>query len=67
MNIRKAFISFVFVFSVTLIVSSLVTYLYSLGFHEAAKVDWETSFRFAIIFGVVFPFMEARMGRFKEE
>lgn len=60
MNFKKVFINFVIGFAVTLIVSSLVTYLYSLGFHETAKIDWETSFQLAIIFGIVFPAMEAR-------
>ena len=63
MNVKKVLISFVIGFTITLIVSSLVTYLYSLGFHETAEIDWETSFRLAIIFGIVFPVIEARKGK----
>jgi Na+-driven multidrug efflux pump len=67
MNFKKVLISFVIGFAITLIVSSLVTYLYSLGFHETAKIDWETSFQLAIIFGIVFPIMEARKGKPKDK
>ncbi len=67
MNFKKALISFVIGFAITLIVSSLVTYLYSLGFHETAKIDWETSFCLAIIFGIVFPVLEARKGKPKDK
>jgi Na+-driven multidrug efflux pump len=67
MNFKKVFISFGIGFAITLIVSSLVTYLYSLGFHETANVDWETSFQLAIIFGIVFPAMEARKEKDKEK
>jgi len=65
MNFKTVFINFVVGFSITLIVSSLVTYLYSLGLHETAKIDWETSFQLAIIFGIVFPAMEARKEKSK--
>jgi Na+-driven multidrug efflux pump len=67
MNFKKVLISFAIGFSVTLVASSLVTYLYSLGFHETAKIDWENSFRLAIIFGIVFPFLEARKGNPKDK
>jgi uncharacterized protein YqhQ len=67
MNLKKVLISFVIGFAVTLLVSSLVTYLYSLGFHETAKIDWESSFQLAIIFGIVFPVMEARKGKPKDK
>ncbi|MEE4260930.1 MAG: hypothetical protein V2I62_14285 [Bacteroidales bacterium] len=67
MNLKKVLISFVIGFAVTLLVSGLVTYLYSLGFHETAKIDWESSFQLAIIFGIVFPVMEARKGKPKDK
>ncbi|MFO8000442.1 MAG: hypothetical protein R6U46_04300 [Marinilabilia sp.] len=53
MNFKKGVISFFIGFSITLIVSVAVTYLWSLGFHETAKIDWETSFRLAIILGII--------------
>lgn len=67
MNFKKVLISFVIVFAITFIVSSLVTYLYSLSFYETAKIDWETSFRFAIILGIVIPVIEARKGKSEEK
>jgi hypothetical protein len=60
MNFKKVLISFVIGFAITLVVSSLVTYLYSLGLHETAEIDWETSFRLAIIIGIIIPVIEAR-------
>ena len=65
MNFKKVFINFIIGFAITLIVSGLVTYLYSLGFHETAKINWETSFQLAIILGIVFPVMEARKEKAK--
>jgi Na+-driven multidrug efflux pump len=67
MNFKKALFSFVIGFAITLVVSSLVTYFYSLGFHETAKIDWETSFRLAIIIGIIIPVIEARTKSGKSE
>lgn len=53
MNFKKGLISFFIGFGITLIVSVAVTFLWSLGFHETAKIDWETSFRLAIILGII--------------
>lgn len=60
MIFKKVLVSFVVYFVITLIVSSLVTYLYSLGFHDTAKIDWSTTFQLAVILGVIFPIMELR-------
>lgn len=67
MNFKKVLISFVIGFVITLIVSGLVTYLYSLGFHETAKIDWKTSFRLAISLGILFTVIEARKGISKDQ
>ena len=60
MELKKIVLGFITFFSFTLIVTIGVTYMWSLLFHEVAAIDWETSFRFAIIFGIVFPLIEAR-------
>ncbi|MDZ7797914.1 MAG: hypothetical protein U5N56_13170 [Candidatus Marinimicrobia bacterium] len=60
MDFKKALVGFVTIFFITLIVSIAVTYLWSLGFHNTAKIDWETSFRLAIILGIIVPLVEAR-------
>ena len=53
MNFKKGIIRFFIGFGITLVVSVAVTYLWSLSFHETAKIDWETSFRLAIILGII--------------
>jgi hypothetical protein len=65
MNIKKLLVDFATVFAVSLIVSVLVTLLWNLIIHGASTIDWETSFRFAILFGIIFPWMEARRSRGK--
>lgn len=60
MNFKKLLLGFITVFASTLIVSIGVTYLWNLIFHDVATIDWETSFRFAIIFGIVFPLIDSR-------
>jgi hypothetical protein len=65
MNLKKLLVDFVTVFAVTLFVSAVVTSLWGLAVHGASTVDWETSFRFAIVFGIVFPWMETRRSREK--
>jgi hypothetical protein len=58
MNIRKLLIDFAITFAVTFLITAIVTLLWNLIFHRAVTVDWETSFRFAIIFGIVLPWMK---------
>jgi len=65
MNIQKLLIDFVTTFVLVLAVSVIVTFLYSLIVHGAGTVDWETSFRFAIIFGIVLPWIRARESKKK--
>ena len=65
MNIKKLLVDFVTVFAVTLIVSVIVTLLWNLFVHGAGTVDWETSFRFAILFGIILPWIETRRSKEK--
>jgi hypothetical protein len=65
MNIKKLLVDFVTVFAVTLIVSAIVTLIWNLIVHGASTIDWETSFRFAILFGIIFPWMESRRSKQK--
>lgn len=60
MNPRQLLVDFVTVFVVTLIVSMIVTLLWNLIVHGVNTVDWETSFRFAILFGIIVPWLETR-------
>ena len=65
MNIKTLLVEFVTVFAVTLIVSAVVTLLWNLIFHGASTIDWETSFRFAILFGIILPWIEMRRSKEK--
>ena len=67
MNIKELFIDFVTVFVVTLVVVAIVSYLWSLIAHGVGAFDWETSFRFAVIFGIIFSWMGARKRKKKEK
>jgi hypothetical protein len=62
-SIKKYLVDFVSVFAVSLIVCVIVGFLWNLIAHGAGTLDWETSFRFAILFGIIAPWMEARRGK----
>ena len=63
MNIKRLLVDFVTVFAVTLIVCVIVTLLWNLIVHGASTIDWETSFRFAIVLGIIVPLIQRRGGR----
>jgi hypothetical protein len=60
MNIKKLVVEFVTVFAVTLVTVALVTFLWNLIGHGESAVDWETSFRFATIFGIILTWAKSR-------
>ena len=65
MNIKRLLVELVTVFAVTLIVSVIVSLLWNLIVHGASTIDWETSFRFAILFGIILPWVETRRSKEK--
>ena len=65
MNIKKLLVEFVMVFTVTMVVSVIVGLLWNLIIHRASTLDWETSFRFAILLGIILPWMGARRSKEK--
>lgn len=65
MNIKRLLIDFVTVFAVALVVSAIVTLLWNLIVHGASTIDWETSFRFSIILGIILTWMETRRSKEK--
>jgi len=68
MNIKKFLVSFAIMFALTLVVSALVSFLWNLIFHgDSTVVEWETSFRFAIILGIVLSWMMSRENKKKEK
>ena len=60
MNFKRSLIEFGIVFAIALAVSAIVIWLWSLAFHVAGLVDWETSFLFAIVFGILAAVQAAR-------
>ena len=60
MNIKALFIEFVSVFAVALVVTAIVTLLWNLIAHRTATIDWETSFRFAIVLGIMLSWIGTR-------
>ncbi len=47
----------VIIFLITFITSSVVVYLYNLLIHDSSFVEFTTSLRFAIIFAIIYPFI----------
>ena len=60
MNIKKLVVEFVTVFAVALVTTATVTFLWNIIGHGASAVDWETSFRFAILFGIILTWAKSR-------
>jgi hypothetical protein len=65
MNIKRIFVDFVVVFAVSLIVLVLITLLWNLAFHGEITIDWETSVRTAIFFGIILSWIERRRSKEK--
>jgi hypothetical protein len=60
MNIKKLVVEFATIFAVALVTVALVTFLWNLIGHGESTIDWETSFRFAIIFGIILTWINLR-------
>ena len=60
MKLRKLAIEFVTIFVVALVTSAFVTFLWNLIGHATIAVDWETSFRFALILGIILTWIKSR-------
>jgi hypothetical protein len=67
MGITRWLADFAITFAVTLVVSVCVTFVWSLVVQGRGAVEWETSLRFALIFGLTFgvllPWTRARERR----
>jgi hypothetical protein len=60
MNIKKLVFEFVTVFALALVTIAIVTFLWNSIGHGVSAIDWETSFRFAIIFGIILTRVKSR-------
>ncbi|NTW43343.1 MAG: hypothetical protein HGB14_02670 [Anaerolineaceae bacterium] len=63
MNIKKLGVEFGTVFAVALVTTAIVTLLWNLIGHGKSAVDWETSFRLAVIFGIILTWAKSRETR----
>lgn len=65
MNFSKLVLDFAATFGIVLVVTAGVTFLYGFVVHGSNFVDWETSFRMALILGIVLPAIHYREHRNK--
>lgn len=57
---KKFIIDFTITFIAALIVTAAVSYLYSLILHGNGIINWGTAFSFAIVLGIVVPWINYR-------
>ncbi|MFO7933790.1 MAG: hypothetical protein R6U78_06885 [Bacteroidales bacterium] len=55
MKVLKFLRDFALMFVLVFVVASIVTYVFNLISEGAGTVDWETSFRLAVILGISLP------------
>jgi len=60
MNIKKLVFEFVTVFAISLATTVIVTFLWNIIGHGEGSIDWEISFRFAVIFGIILTWVKSR-------
>jgi hypothetical protein len=60
MNIKKLVVEFGSVFAVALVTVAVVTFLWNLIGYGVSTIDWETSFRFALMFGIILTWAKSR-------
>ena len=63
MHVKRLLVDSVTVFAITLGVTAVVTLLWNIIGHRAVRVDWETSFRFAIVLGIILPWIAMRRSK----
>ena len=60
MNIKKLITEYITVFALTLVTVASVTFLWNIIGYGESTIDWETSFRFALMFGIIFTWEKSR-------
>jgi hypothetical protein len=63
MSIVSFFRSFIMIFLLVFVVSAIITFLYSLIAHGIGVVDWDSAFRFGLIFGISLPLVRRMEGK----
>lgn len=64
---KEIAIYFIITFVVTFAVAAIVTYLWNLIAHGSSAFDWANSFRLAITFAIVIPFVMKVQERVKKQ
>jgi hypothetical protein len=59
MGLKTVIAAIIKVFAITLLVTCIVSFLWNLFFHGAGRIDWETSFLFALLFGITIPIVDS--------
>ncbi len=59
-RIKKLAIEFITMFTVALVVTAIITFLWNIIRHGESTIDWEIPFRFAIIFGMILTRVKSR-------
>ena len=67
MKVGKIITEFVVVFILAFVVSAIVSLLWNLIAHGSTVVDWGSSLRLGIIFGIIAPWIIARGGKKGQE
>ena len=65
MGFKSILVDAILMFSVTLVVTAVVTYLHNIFFKGLVLIDWETSVRLAVIFAIIFPWLNYRKKKAK--
>lgn len=60
MNIKRLAVEFVTMFAMALVTTAIVTLLWNVIGHGASAIDWGTSFRSAILFGIILTWVDSR-------
>ena len=60
MKIKGILLNFAIFFLITFVVSTIVNFLWNLIFHGTTTIAWETSFRLAIILGIVLAWIQKK-------
>jgi hypothetical protein len=60
MNIKTLITEYITVFALTLVTIASVTFLWNIIEYGKSTIDWETSFRFAVIFGIILTWKKSR-------
>jgi hypothetical protein len=59
MKIKSFLFEFIVIAVIVLLVSAVIGYLYDLAVKGTGEFNWNESLRFALLFGIIFPLINA--------